>query len=199
MPAKDKSNNNSNNSHSTLSPSPSPFQPPALAHRIALSASGVALRPVLVVAVVAAFLLATRKKSNKNNCHFPPPPSPPLRHAALPSTNGLPTRLQLTSHSRSQLNSTHLTSLTLGQSPKIPSHPTPILHSQYPLARPAARRMPNASQTIHKTRHSAVCQLICRRHPLWPRLIPILSSSPHPSPHSRRRVGSLTPPTSASP
>lgn len=198
MPAKDKSNNNSHNSHSTLSPSP--FQPPALAHRIALSASGVALRRVLVVVVVAAFLLATRKKSNKNNCHFPPSTITPLTSCRLAQHKRLahspPTHLTL---SHSQLNSTHLTSLTLGQSPKIPPQPTPILHSQYPLAHPAARRMPNASQTIHKTRHSAVCQLICRRHPLWPRLISILSSSPHP-PHTRpRRVGSLTPPTSASP
>lgn len=110
----------------TLNTLPPPFHhPSALTHRIALSASGVALRRVVVVAVVAAFLLATRKKSNKNNCHFPPhPATPSLRHAALPSTNGLPTRLQLTSHSRSQLNSTHLTSHLKSQ--PTPLHNTPL-------------------------------------------------------------------------
>lgn len=147
MPAKDKSNNNSNNSHSTLDPLP-PFQPPALAHRIALSASGVALRCVVVVAVVAAFLLATRKKSNKNNCHSPPHPTPPSpssscrlaqhkRLAHLPPTH-------LTLSQSAQLNSPHLT-----QKPN-PTHPTPILHSQYPRRPPRrtshAQCLPNHSQ-----------------------------------------------------
>lgn len=171
MPAKDKSNNNSNNSHSTLFHLPSPYPTPALAHRIALSASGVALRGVVVV--VAAFLLATRKKSNKNNCHFPPPPTtivmPPCpAQTACPLSP--PTHLILSQSA--QLTSSH----TLGQSPKNPPHSNTTLPT--PPTPPSARRMPNASQTIHKTRHSAVCQLICRRHPLWPRLIPILSSPP---------------------
>lgn len=124
--------------HTQHSPS---FPPPSLfnlAHRIALSASGVALRRVVVV-VVAAFLLATRKKSNKNNCHSPRTAlhHRSLRHAALPSTNGLPTRLQLTSHSRSQLNSTHLTS-----HPK--SQPNPP-HSNTPLTIPPSPAPPHVA------------------------------------------------------
>lgn len=206
MPAKDKSNNSSSNSHSTLHPTPLPAQPiPALLHRNALSASGVALCRVVVV--VAAFLLATRKKSNKNNCQSLPLPTPvtsiaqtacPLASNSTHLTHSLPPSLSL---SRSQQLTSHSASPTQKPTP-------PQSHSnEHTLTITSLLRLCSASQTIHKTRHSAVCQLICRRHPLWPRLIPILltpysyrpAARPAACARTRVRVGSLTPPTSASP